>query len=117
MEIAVVGAAALVTLDGGTVADARLALTAVAPTLVRAPTVEQALRGGPGTADAIAAAARGVRDAATPISDVRGSAGYRLATIEVIARRALEVAVRRARGEHVPVPANRAVGVNQRGNR
>ena len=46
MEIAVVGAAALVTLAGdGTVADARVALTAVAPTIVRSPAAEAALRG------------------------------------------------------------------------
>ena len=41
MEIAVVGAAALVTLAGdGTMADARVALTAVAPTIVRSPAAE-----------------------------------------------------------------------------
>src|SRR6478609_12040978 len=46
MEIAVVGAAALVTLAGdGTVAAARVALTAVAPTIVRSPAAEAALRG------------------------------------------------------------------------
>jgi CO/xanthine dehydrogenase FAD-binding subunit len=111
MEIAVVGAAALVTLAGdGTVADARVALTAVAPTIVRSPAAEAALRGREPTAEAIAAAAGAVHDAATPISDVRGSDRYRRAMIEVIAGRALTVAVRRARGEAVPVPATLTVG-------
>ena len=111
MEIAVVGAAALVTLAGdGTVADARVALTAVAPTIVRSPAAEAALRGSAPTAEAIAAAAAAVHDTAAPISDVRGSDGYRKAMIEVIARRAIDVAARRAAGEDVPVPATMTVG-------
>jgi CO/xanthine dehydrogenase FAD-binding subunit len=111
MEIAVVGAAALVTLaDDGTVAGARVALTAVAPTIVRSPAAEAALEGVQPTADAIAAAAAAVHDAATPISDVRGSDAYRKAMIEVIARRAIDVAARRAGGESVPVPATMTVG-------
>ena len=111
MEIAVVGAAALVTLaDDGTVADARVALTAVAPTIVRSPAAEAALRGKRPTDEAIATAASAVHDTAAPISDVRGSDGYRKAMIEVIARRAIDVAARRAAGEHVPVPATMTVG-------
>jgi CO/xanthine dehydrogenase FAD-binding subunit len=111
MEIAVVGAAALVTLGGdGAVAGARVALTAVAPTIVRSPAAEAALRGSMPTAEAIAAAAAAVHDAAAPISDVRGSDGYRRAMIEVIARRAIDVAARRAAGEDVPVPATMTVG-------
>ena len=52
MEIAVVGAAALVALDaGGAVEDARVALTAVAPTCLHAPAVEEALRGKEPTAE------------------------------------------------------------------
>jgi CO/xanthine dehydrogenase FAD-binding subunit len=111
MEIAVVGAAALVTLAGdGTVSDARVALTAVAPTIVRSPAAEAALRGTSADAAAIEAAAGAVHDTAAPISDVRGSDAYRRAMIEVIARRAIETAVRRGRGEHVPIPATLSVG-------
>ena len=110
MEIAVVGAAALVTIAGGRVTDARVALTAVAPTIVRSTTAEEALRGSEPTAAAIAAAAAAVHDAASPISDVRGSDAYRKAMIEVIARRAMDVAARRAAGEAVPIPATMTVG-------
>jgi CO/xanthine dehydrogenase FAD-binding subunit len=111
MEIAVVGAAALVTLAGdGTVADARIALTAVAPTIVRSEAAGAALRGSEPTAEAIAEAAAAVHDAAAPISDVRGSDAYRKAMIEVMARRAIDVAARRANGEVVPVPATMTVG-------
>ena len=98
MEIAVVGAAALVTLDGsGHVADAKVALTAVAPTCVRATAVEEALRGAEPTADALAAASALAAEAARPIDDVRASAAYRSAMVPVIVRRALERAVERAR--------------------
>jgi CO/xanthine dehydrogenase FAD-binding subunit len=111
MEIAVVGSAALVTLGGdGTVADARVALTAVAPTIVRSTAAEDALRGSAPSADAIAAAATAVHDAAAPISDVRGSDVYRRAMIEVMARRAIDIAARRAAGEAVPIPATMTVG-------
>jgi CO/xanthine dehydrogenase FAD-binding subunit len=108
MEIAVVGAAALVVLDGDVIAEARLALTAVAPTCVRVPEAEAALCGAPLTQDALAAAAGLATDAARPITDVRATAEYRQALVRVIATRALVIAAKRARGEAVPVPASDA---------
>jgi CO/xanthine dehydrogenase FAD-binding subunit len=109
MEIAVVGATAVLTLDGDRVADARVAITALAPTIRRVPAAEAALVGGNAGADAAGAAARLAADAAEPISDVRASARYRQAMAAVIARRAIELAAARARGEDVPVPANGAL--------
>jgi CO/xanthine dehydrogenase FAD-binding subunit len=106
MEIAVVGATAVVRLDGTTVADARVAITALAPTIRRVPEAESALLGSDGGADALAAAGHAVGAASEPISDVRGSAGYRKAMAEVIGRRAVQAAIRRARGEDVPIPAS-----------
>ncbi len=104
MEIAIVGAAALVALDeAGTVTAARLAVTAVAPTVRRVPSAEQQLVGRPVGDDAIGAAARAAAADAAPISDVRGSASYRRAMVEVIARRAIVAAVTRARGGAVAV--------------
>jgi CO/xanthine dehydrogenase FAD-binding subunit len=103
MEIAVVGATAVLTLDGDRVAAARIAITALAPTIRRVPAAEAALLEG--DADA---AARLAAEAAEPISDVRASAGYRQAMAAVITRRAIEIALRRARGEDVGVPANGA---------
>ena len=106
MEIAVVGATAVVTLDGGSVADARVAITALAPTIRRVPEAEAALTGSDGGADAVAVAAAAAATASAPISDVRASEGYRRAMAEVISRRAIAGALARARGEHVPVPAS-----------
>lgn len=109
MEIAVVGATAVVSIDGNRVADARIAITALSPTIRRLPEAEAVLNGSDGGADAVAAAAAAVAANATPISDVRGSAEYRRAMAEVIARRAIAAALTRARGGTVPIPASPAL--------
>jgi CO/xanthine dehydrogenase FAD-binding subunit len=96
MEIAVVGATAVLTLDAGRVTDARIAITSLAPTIRRAPDAEAALVGTDGGAAAVEAAGAAVAAFSTPISDVRGSAGYRRAMAAVIARRTIELALSRA---------------------
>ncbi len=99
MEIAVVGATAVVTVADGTVTAARIAMTALSATIRRVPEAEAALVGSDGDTAAIESAGAAVATAATPISDVRGSAEYRRAMAAVIARRAIETALSRARGE------------------
>ena len=108
MEIAVVGATAVVHLEDGRVQDARVAITALAPTIRRVPDAEAALAGGEADDESLAAAARAAAAASSPISDVRSSERYRRAMAEVIARRAVEIAVARARGTAVPIPASGA---------
>jgi CO/xanthine dehydrogenase FAD-binding subunit len=108
MEIAIVGATAVVKLDAGSVTHARIAITALAPTIRRVPEAEAALVGSDGGDEAIAAAARAAGTGSSPITDVRGSAGYRAAMAEVIARRAIVAALARARGEQVSIPASAA---------
>jgi CO/xanthine dehydrogenase FAD-binding subunit len=115
MEIAIVGATAVVALDDGSVADARVAITALASTIRRVPEAEAALNESNGGDEAIAAAARAAAAGSSPISDVRGSAEYRSAMAEVIARRAIVAALARARGEHVPIPASAATHAATRG--
>ena len=107
MEIAVVGAAALVTIADGVVRDARIALTAVAPTIVRAPEAEAALGGAAPTRETFSAAGRAAAAAARPIDDVRASAEYRRAMLEVVVARVLAAAAARAAGQAIPVPASR----------
>jgi CO/xanthine dehydrogenase FAD-binding subunit len=108
MEIAVVGAAALVTLDGdGRIAAARVALTAVAPTIVRAPEAEAVLVGAAADAATFRGAAEAAAAAAQPIDDVRASADYRRAMLVVVVARTLAAATARARGESIPIPASR----------
>ncbi len=98
MDIAVAGAGVSVTLADGNIQDARVALAAVAPTPLLVPEAADALREQPLSQAAIAMAAAAARDAARPISDMRGTADYRRHLCEVLTRRALETAVRRAGG-------------------
>jgi CO/xanthine dehydrogenase FAD-binding subunit len=107
MEIAVVGATAVVTFDGDRVSAARVAITALAPTIRLVPAAEAALVGSDGGRAAAERAAQAAADASEPISDVRASEAYRRAMAAVITRRAIEAAVARARGTAVPVPASR----------
>lgn len=57
--------------------DARVALGAVAPTVVRAPRCEEVIRSGPMTEERMWMAAEAVREHISPITDIRGSAEYR----------------------------------------
>ena len=109
MEIAVVGATAVVTVEGDRVVGARVAITALTPTIRRVPEAESALVGTDGADDAVEAAAVAAAAASTPISDVRGSAEYRRAMAAVIANRAITAAITRARGASVPIPASPAL--------
>jgi CO/xanthine dehydrogenase FAD-binding subunit len=107
MEIAVVGATAVVVLDGGgRVAEARVAITALAPVIHRVPGAEAVLVGSDGSRDPLAAAGRAAADACRPISDARAPAAYRRAMAAVVTRRAIAGAMARAGGERVVVPAS-----------
>jgi len=97
MEIAIVGAAALVRLDDAyRCIDARVALTAVAPTCVRATETEEILRGMTIDSELLKRAAGVAAASARPIDDVRASADYRSAMVPVMVRRALTTALDRA---------------------
>ncbi len=112
MEIAIVGAAGAVTLnDDDTAADAVVALTAVAPTIVSVVGVAEALVGRPVDEDALTAVASMAAEQASPISDIRAGENYRRQMVGVMARRAVEAAAHRAQGEAISVPLNRASGV------
>jgi CO/xanthine dehydrogenase FAD-binding subunit len=100
MEIAVVGAAALLSLDEtDRVVEARVAITAVAPVCLRVPEAERSLVDQVASPASFEAAAQAAAAAARPIDDVRASAEYRRAMVAVIVTRALERALQRARGE------------------
>ena len=108
MEIAVVGATAVVDRRRrDRERRRRVAITALAPTIRRVPEAEEALaRHDAGDDAAVAAARAAAAAAAAPISDVRASERYRRAMAEVIARRAIEAALVRARGGDVAIPAS-----------
>ncbi len=72
------------------VLEARITLGAVAPTIVHAVDAEEFLRGKVLEDETIREAAERALQAARPISDVRGSAGYRQRMVKVVVRRALQ---------------------------
>jgi len=98
MDIAVAGVGVSVELDNGNFKSARLALAAVGPTPLFVKAVGAALAGKPANDETIAAAGQIAKDAATPITDMRGTIEYRKHLCDVLTRRALSTAVNRAKG-------------------
>ena len=100
MDIAVAGAASWVRLNdkGDTIVEARVALSAVAPTVRLAAAASQWLAGKPATDETFAEAGRLAREVASPISDMRGTAEFRTHLAGVLTQRTLAHSVARARG-------------------
>lgn len=76
--------------EDGVCRQARIALGSVAPRPLRAHAAEDALRGQPLTAEVIQQAGRLAAEAASPISDLRASAGYRRQMVETLTCRLLK---------------------------
>lgn len=100
MDIAVAGAGVSVKLNdaGDTFEAARVALAAVAPVPLVVPAAEAALVGNSVSEATIEAAAAAAADAASPISDMRGTIAQRKHLSGVLTRRMINKAVERARG-------------------
>ena len=90
-------AATLTFAAGGKVAEARLAVMGAHDTPLRIDGAEALLAGEPFCGEAVGAAAKAARDAVEPWDDLHASADLRRHLVEVLARRALESAGRRAR--------------------
>jgi aerobic carbon-monoxide dehydrogenase medium subunit len=88
-----VGVAATIRTDGGTIAEARVGLTNMASIPVRARAVEQALVGQPATAEAIRAAAEHAAEGTSPTTDANADAEYRQHLARVLTGRAVAAAV------------------------
>ncbi len=85
----IVAVAATVKVDGGTIADARVALTNMDATPVRATAVEQALVGAAPSDEVVRRAAAAAAEGTTPPSDLNGAADYRKHLATVLTRRAV----------------------------
>lgn len=101
MDIAVVGSAAAVVLDEGgkSFVSGRVALAAVAPTPLLVEEAGKLLAGSAVSDETIDGVAEAARKAARPITDMRGTAEQRIHLSGVLTRRALQGAIRRAKGE------------------
>jgi len=85
--------AATVKVEGDTIAQARVGLTNMGNTPLRARAVEAALEGRPATDDTIRAAAAHAAEGANPPSDLNGDADYRRHLVTVLTARALSSAM------------------------
>jgi xanthine dehydrogenase FAD-binding subunit len=98
MDIAVVGCAVSLRLDGDKVVEARVALGAVAPTVLLSEACAKAIIGTTLEDAALAALAKAAEGEAKPISDKRGTKEFRIDVAGVLARRAAKIAYDRAKG-------------------
>jgi CO/xanthine dehydrogenase FAD-binding subunit len=99
-DISLVNTATVLTVQNGTITNARLVLGAVAPVPLRVPPAEEALLGQTPTEELFQRVATIVRAEVRPISDQRASAEYRRRMSGVAAVRALRQAAGLApRGE------------------
>ncbi|WP_147917049.1 FAD binding domain-containing protein [Ruania zhangjianzhongii] len=89
----IVSVAAMVRLDGGSIAEARVALGNMDTVPVRASSVEQALAGGSVTEEAVAAACASAAEGTNPTDDLNGDATYRRHLATVLTRRAVLTAI------------------------
>jgi carbon-monoxide dehydrogenase medium subunit len=87
---AIVGVAAVVRRDNGSIAEARVGLTNMGSTPIRATAVEAALAGA--SRDGIEAAAEHAAEGTSPASDLNGKADYRQHLARVLTRRAVTAA-------------------------
>jgi aerobic carbon-monoxide dehydrogenase medium subunit len=85
----IVAVAATVRVEGGTIAEARIGLTNMGSTPLRATAVEQALVGKAATDEAVRGACAAAADGTNPPSDLNGDSDYRRHLVTVLARRAV----------------------------
>jgi carbon-monoxide dehydrogenase medium subunit len=85
----IVAVGATVRVEGGSIAEARIGLTNMGSTPLRATAVEQALVGLPATEDAVREACAAAAEGTDPPSDLNGSADYRRHLATVLTRRAV----------------------------
>ena len=100
MDIAVVSAGINLVLDGkGVIKDARVALGAVAATVLLVPAAAKALIGSKLDDAALEKLAAACSAACKPIDDKRGTIEFRTKVAGVLARRAAQIAYKRAGGK------------------
>jgi carbon-monoxide dehydrogenase medium subunit len=85
----IVAVAATVQASAGTISEARVALTNMGSTPLRAPATESALAGVSATEDGVRAAAERAAEGTNPPSDLNGDADYRRHLAKVLTRRAV----------------------------
>jgi carbon-monoxide dehydrogenase medium subunit len=97
MDLAIIGAAAWIKMDGRNIKDCRIAVGGAAPTPFRAKNAEKYLIGKEWSDELIEEAAVIAAEACSAISDVRASAEYRVDMVRVFTKRSLQKALERVK--------------------
>ncbi|MEM4001579.1 MAG: xanthine dehydrogenase family protein subunit M [Saccharolobus sp.] len=97
-DISIASSAVYLQLEGDLIIDARIALGSVAPTPIRAYSAEESLKEKKVSEELLSKAAQKASIDCSPIDDVRSSAEYRKEIVKVLTERALQIAIKRARG-------------------
>jgi aerobic carbon-monoxide dehydrogenase medium subunit len=95
-DFAIAAASAAVWIDGGTIADAGVALSAVGPTTIIATKAAEALKGNPPSEQLFEQAGELAAGESAPIADGRGPVDYKRHLTGVLTKRALRRASARA---------------------
>ncbi len=95
-DFAIAAASAAVWVDGGTIVDAGLALSAVGPTTVHVTRAEELLRGSAPSEELFARAGDLAAEDCNPVADGRGPVDYKRHLAGVLSKRALRRATARA---------------------
>jgi carbon-monoxide dehydrogenase medium subunit len=93
LDLAIVGVAVMVTMEGDSLHDVKIALGAVAPTPLRAKAAEAVLKGKKATDSLLQQAGQVAADVSRPIDDIRSSAEYRRKMVKVLTIRAIQQAI------------------------
>ena len=101
MDIAVVGAGVSITLENEIIKSIHVALASVAPTPILVKKITEELTGTKLSPETLSHAGELAKQAATPITDMRGTIEYRKHLTDVLTKRALADAIKRVKGEKV----------------
>jgi len=97
MDIAVAGVGSSVVLENGNIKSAKVALSSVAPIPLYVKEIGEALAGKPANDDSLEQAGLLAKNAAKPITDMRGTVEYRKHLCDVLTRRSLKISIDRAK--------------------
>ncbi len=97
MDIAVAGVGSSVVLENGNIKSARVSLASVAPKPLYVKEIGDAIAGKPANEETLQLAGQMAKDAARPITDMRGTIEYRKHLCDVLTRRSLQISIDRAK--------------------
>jgi len=97
IDVAIVGVAVVIALDGKMCQDIKIALGAVGPIPFRAKKAEDVLRGQELNEELLERVAQAASDESFPIDDIRGDTDYRKSMVEILVKEEIKQAIAQAR--------------------